>query len=185
MSIGLLASRTSVVRQVKTWAARRFLARVQRITQRMPVELRQVERGRIMVLAPHMDDEVIGAGGTLAIHQHINSTLEIVFTTDCAGPKVALDGKSTSEIRQEEARQVADRFGYEIVGMLAHPDGNLSLHEEECRENLARLISEWKPDQIFVPFPGDHHRDHQATAASLAGAITKTGWRGNVWCHEV
>ena len=61
--------KTSVTKKIKTWAAGRFLSRVHRITHRIPVELRGVQSARVMVLAPHMDDEVIGPGGTLALHQ--------------------------------------------------------------------------------------------------------------------
>ena len=179
--------RASIVRRAKQWAAGRFLARVQRITHRMPVELRAVAPGRVLVLAPHMDDEVIGAGGTMILHREAGSALGVVFTTDSGGP--AANGhrqrRATTEIRAREARAVADRFGFEILAVLPHPDGALSLHEPALGRDLAEWIESWRPDQIFCPFPADHHRDHQATAAALGAAIARAGWDGQVWCYEV
>lgn len=182
MKLSLGAKKTSLIRRFKTWAARRFLARVQRITHRMPVELKKLEKARVMVLAPHMDDEVIGAGGTLALHNRLGSSIGIVFTTDSAGPSKT---NPMTAIRSAEAREVAKNGGFEILDILLHPDGNLSLHEKRLASELAHRMKQWKPEQIFVPFPGDHHRDHQATSAALALAIEKSGWRGTVWCYEI
>lgn len=138
-----------------------------------------------MVLAPHMDDEVIGAGGTLALHKQVGSDVGIVFTTDSGGQRSTSGQPPIREIRQAEARQVADRFGYEIIDVLPHPDGMLSHHEAALGKDLAGLIASWKPDEIFVPFPADHHRDHQATAAALAMAIEARGYGGMIWCYEI
>ena len=66
------------------WGARRLLRRLHRITQRMPAELRRVQPGRVLVVAPHMDDEVIGPGGTLALHREAGSAIGVVYVSDGA-----------------------------------------------------------------------------------------------------
>ena len=71
MTTHLKTAKTTVAKKIKHWAAGRFLRRVHRITHRIPVELRTVTPCRVMVLAPHMDDEVIGPGGTLALHKRV------------------------------------------------------------------------------------------------------------------
>src|SRR2546426_12131813 len=37
---------------------------------------------RVLVLAPHMDDEVLGCGGTLLQHARVGAQLTIVYLTD-------------------------------------------------------------------------------------------------------
>ena len=49
--------------------ATRFLRRIHRITHRMPVKARIIGKQRVLVIAPHPDDEVIAVGGTMALHQ--------------------------------------------------------------------------------------------------------------------
>ena len=47
------------------------------------------------------------------------------------------------------------------------------------------MIREVWPDQIFCPFPADHHRDHTAASLAVAGAIETADWHGEVWSFEV
>jgi LmbE family N-acetylglucosaminyl deacetylase len=167
-------------RRLKEWGARRLLARLHRITHRMPVALRPVTPGRALVVAPHMDDEVIGPGGTLALLKDVGGTVGVVFVSDSSG-----DPGASSAVRKREAEACATLLGFELLGFLDHPDGKLSLHEPAVAAQLAELLKTWKPDQLFCPFPTDHHRDHQATAAAVALAIKQTGWAGEVWGFEL
>src|SRR5690349_15928527 len=81
--------------------ATRFLRRIHRLTHRMPVRLRTVERQRVLVVAPHPDDEVIAVGGTLALHQRASSEVLTLYVT--------LDAPATdgSIVRKGEAERVA------------------------------------------------------------------------------
>ncbi len=174
----------------KTWSALKFLARIQRITHRMPVELKKATPGRVLVLAPHMDDEVIGPGGAIILHCRAGSEVAVIFTTDSAGQKTAPGETPIQERRKVEAKNAADRFGWKVLDFLDFPDGSITLHENALAEKLAAHLTAWKPDQVFVTFPGDHHRDHQATSAGLALALEKlierkTPWSGMIWCYEV
>src|SRR5882672_1100101 len=58
-----------------------FLRRIHRVTHGTPVKLRAVEKQRVLVVAPHPDDEVIAAGGTLALHQRAGSEVLTLFVT--------------------------------------------------------------------------------------------------------
>jgi LmbE family N-acetylglucosaminyl deacetylase len=177
--------KTGLVGRICQWGARRFLARLHRLTHRMPVELREVQRARVLVVAPHLDDEVIAPGGTLLLHRQAGSTVGVIFTSDSAGDPSQTGTASETAIRKREAEQAARIVGLEILKFLDYPDGQLSRCEAAMARDLAVLVRDWKPEQIFCPFPGDHHRDHQATTAAVAEAIRQTGWDGEVWCYEV
>jgi LmbE family N-acetylglucosaminyl deacetylase len=162
----------------------RLLRRAQRIFHRLPVELVTVETGRVLVVAPHMDDEVIGPGGTIIRHVQLGSDVGVVFASDGAGDATGAARGEYVQRRKGEALAAADSMGTTVLEFLDHPDGDLCRRERELADDLARVITDFSPDQIFVPFPTDHHRDHQATASATAHGMRRAGWQGEVWSYE-
>jgi|SRR5262245_17416312 len=167
------------------WGARRLLTRLHRITHRMPVELRAVAKARVLVVAPHMDDEVIAPGGALLLHRQAGSTMGVVFASDSAGDPSQTGTPSETAVRKQEAEAAARSIGFELLRFLDYPDGQLSRHEPQIARDLIALLADWHPEVIFCPFPTDHHRDHQATAAAVALALERSDWQGEVWGYEV
>jgi LmbE family N-acetylglucosaminyl deacetylase len=167
-----------LVRRLRELGAVRLLRRLHRVTHRLPVQLRTLERARLLVVAPHMDDDVIGPGGTLALHRRLGSAVNVVFCGAGATPE-------QDRTRKEETRQAAKFMAFDRVEHLDFPEGAMSLHEDAMGTKLAKLLRELTPNQVFCPFVADHHRDHTAVAMAVAKAITESGWRGDVWCYEV
>jgi LmbE family N-acetylglucosaminyl deacetylase len=155
----------------------RFLQRVHRITHRVPCSLRRLETARVLVVAPHCDDEAIALGGSLALHRRLSSEATTAFVT------LERPDEDGVVLRQREAEKAAEVLGYRCL-FLNVPDGNASLHERRIAQSLAEIVCATKPDVVFTPFPGDHHRDHQAVAASTARALNETAFRGQIWCYE-
>ncbi len=156
--------------------ATRFLRSIHRITHRMPVKLRAIEKQRVLVLAPHPDDEVIAVGGNLALHQRRGSEVLTLFVT--------LDAPAANVGRQGEAERVAHLLGFDYR-FLGFPDGSVSLHEPAVARAVAEAIRSFRPEVIYCPFPGDHHRDHQSAAACTGAAVEESGYQGEVWCYEL
>src|SRR5437870_4562624 len=113
--------------------ATRFLRRIHRITHRMPVKLRAVEKQRVLVVAPHPDDEAIAIGGNLALHQRAGSDVITLFVT--LEPPAA-DG---TIIRKGEAERAARLLGFDHR-FLGFPDGSVSLHEAAVSRAIADAI---------------------------------------------
>ena len=156
--------------------ATRFLRSIHRITHRMPVKLRSIEKQRVLIVAPHPDDEVIAVGGNLALHQRLGSEMLTLFVT--------LDSPAADVGRQSEAERVAQLLGFDHR-FLGFPDGSVSLHEPAVARAIAEAIRQFRPEVIYCPFPGDHQRDHQATSACTGAAVADTDYRGEVWCYEL
>ena len=176
------------VRSVLGGVTRRFMQRIHHAAHRQEPELRRVEECRVLVLAPHMDDEVIGAGATLLQHVAAGSDVGIFFTTDSSGSSNDPTKRNQErEIRHAEAELAIEHLGARLIGVAEFSDGNLSHHEQALGKELADLIAETTPDQIFCPFASDMHRDHQATAAGLGNALRNLGnkWSGEIWGYEV
>jgi LmbE family N-acetylglucosaminyl deacetylase len=156
--------------------ATRFLQSIHRVTHRMPIKLRAIEKQRVLVVAPHPDDEVIAVGGNLALHQRVGSEVLTLFVT--------LDAPAADVGRKGEAERAARLLGFEHR-FLGFPDGSVSLHERAVASVIADVIRSFRPEVIYCPFPGDHHRDHQAASASTGAAVAETGYKGEVWCYEL
>ena len=60
---------------------------------------------RVLVLAPHPDDEVFGCGGAIAASLAAGVPVHVVVLTDGAG-------QGQAEVRQAESRAAADQLGY-------------------------------------------------------------------------
>jgi LmbE family N-acetylglucosaminyl deacetylase len=156
--------------------ATRFLRSIHRITHRMPVKLRAIEKQRVLVVAAHPDDEVIAVGGNLALHQGLGSEVLTLFVT--------LDAPAADVGRRREAERAAHLLGFDYR-FLGFPDGSVSLHERAVARAVAEAIRSFRPDVIYCPFPADHHRDHQSAAACTGAAVEESGYQGEVWCYEL
>ncbi len=153
----------------------------------LPEIWRSPSRGRVLVLAPHPDDETLGCGGLLALHRDQEDPVMIVFLTDgCAGdPEGYYPRDHYVRIRQAEARQAARALGVMDLEFWDYPDGRLS-EARNLRERLRRIISAYAPDLLYYPSRLELHPDHWATAMAVEelfgdGAPPPAAYAYEVW----
>jgi N-acetylglucosamine malate deacetylase 1 len=132
--------------------------------------------GPVVVLAPHMDDEIIGPGGAVARHVIANSSVTFVFMTDgMAGDPQATDPASKkllADKRKEESRRAGEVIGVRDLVFLDGPDGGLA-DTPEMVAALEKILAAKKPLVIYVPAVTDNHRDHWGTNRILRKAIDR------------
>lgn len=143
---------------------------------------------RVLVLAPHPDDETIGCGGTLALHRLAGDPIRVVFLTD--GSKGTVDAcvsaAQCAQERRKEAIAACDALGISDVVFWEYEDRRLC----DSRCSLARLIGlieDFRPERIYVPSILEFHPDHRM-AACLIGDVASTavGFGDvEVWMYEV
>lgn len=118
---------------------------------------------KVLVFAPHPDDETLGCGGTLA-RLALLCPVKVVLVTDGSGagglPAAAGAARHAEFVRALRVLGVTDSL------QLHQPDGNFQGSPELATEVKA-LLSEYRPDWIFLPSPLDYHRDHVRIAAFL------------------
>lgn len=174
------------LRALRGALARRFLLKVKRATHRAPARLIAPSAERVLVIAPHMDDEAIGCGGTLALLREQGAEVHIVFASDSsAGLTDAALAERLAEVRRGEAERVRSFMGFTSIIELGLPDGRLHQCEEDLASKLAERIRTLRPDLIFAPFPADAHSDHMACAAALASAAMSTDSGADILAYEV
>lgn len=175
-----------LIRAGRAALARRFLVKLKRATHRSPPELIIPRAESVLVVAPHMDDEVIACGGTLLQLVGQGAKVHVVFASDSSAglrdPDVAARLRS---IRQQEALRVRDYAGFAETIELGFPDGRLHQHEADLSSALAREFLRVRPDLVFCPFPGDGHSDHMSCSWATARAARLCRWSGSVLAYEV
>lgn len=151
----------------------------------LPRRLRFTSSHRILVIAPHPDDEVLACGGTLAQLSKMGSSARVVVISDGAlgDPQRAFAGDLT-EIRRSESRSALAILGITDVVFLNLPDGAIGA-DEKTVQTVAHEIEKFQPDTILLPPLLDQHRDHVAASLAAIQAWLSTPYRAAALMWEL
>jgi N-acetylglucosamine malate deacetylase 1 len=142
----------------------------------------------VLVLAPHMDDEVIGCGGTLALHLAAGARVSVVFLTDGQRGGPAEGAASPADVvatRKQEAQRALQELGISQVQYLGGEDGNLTAATDTLAASLREVLTSTAPDIVYLPFFLEEHPDHRAASALLAAAVQGAGLAFRCHGYEV
>lgn len=128
----------------------------------VPFSASILPKGKLIVFAPHPDDEIIGLGGTLLQAKAQGSDLVIVYLTSG-------DLGGDSSVRKDEASEVCRRLGAKPI-FLDWPDRSISI-DDHYSEVIERILIAEEADFVFAPSPQEYHIDHRATAHLVSEAI--------------
>ncbi|MDQ2706197.1 MAG: PIG-L family deacetylase [Actinomycetota bacterium] len=133
---------------------------------------------RVVVVAPHPDDEVLGVGGTLALLSAAGVAVRVVAVSD--GEASHPHSRTTNRrelglIRRAEQHLALARLGLgrAEVHRCGLPDGRLAEHEPGLADTLTGLLDEhsW----CVSTWAHDGHPDHEAAGRAAAIAAARTG----------
>jgi LmbE family N-acetylglucosaminyl deacetylase len=120
-----------------------------------------IDSKRILVVAPHPDDEVIGCGGTIALcaERGAEVHLLVVFDGAAGDPEHKFEAHSYVAKRQAEARAAGEQLGVSQYTFWDLPEGHLATEAEveQGAERLRSFVNEVQPDLILAPWWGDNH----------------------------
>lgn len=139
---------------------------------------------RILVLAPHPDDEVLGVGGTIARFSAQGVQVYVGVLTKGYPPH--FDPQLVQTGRQE-ALKAHEILGVTRTFFLDFPAAALdTVPHREVNKSLSELMQEVHPDALFLPFDGDLHLDHQRTflSALVAARPNQVGAPQAVYAYE-
>ena len=137
---------------------------------------------RVLVLAPHPDDETIMCGASIAASRRRGDTVRIVALTSGAATTQQGGLDDVAAARRSELRRAAAALGVVDVVFWDLPDRGLTAARDRLAELLAAELDEFAPSDVYVPFPFDSHADHVAGAMALADALA-TGRHGEPTVH--
>jgi LmbE family N-acetylglucosaminyl deacetylase len=82
----------------------------------LPGHASRVVASRVLVLAPHADDEIVGCGGLLAQLLAAGAAVTVFYLTDSSGGTEAIDDRPASRSRRRsEAESVAARVCAKVL----------------------------------------------------------------------
>ena len=114
---------------------------------------------RVLVVAPHPDDEVLGVGGTIAKLAAQGDEVAVAIVTK-AGPPVFTP--EVAETGRQEAAAAHEVLGVKDTRFLPFPAAGLdTVPHRDVNAGLLELFVDLRPEVVFLPFGGDLHRDHR------------------------
>ena len=117
-----------------------------------------------LVIAPHPDDEVLGAGGTIAKLVAQGAEVHVAIVTRGQAPRFSAE---SIEMVGRECTAAHRRLGITRTHFLDLPAAGLDqVPHSDLNQRIGSLVSEIAPDTLFVPFLGDIHLDHQLVFTS-------------------
>ncbi len=129
------------------------------------------EQKKILVIAAHPDDELLGCGGTVALHSESGDRVRSIIV--CEGE--SLRGVQQSTEGTHHAKAAAEILGVECVEILSFPDQRLdTLTLTKLITPIEKVVDEFRPDIIYCQYGGDVNKDHELLFQAVLVATRPT-----------
>jgi LmbE family N-acetylglucosaminyl deacetylase len=140
---------------------------------------------RILIIAPHPDDESLGCGGLIAqACRHANPPVVAILTDGSKSHPNSLryPPARLRDLREDEAMTAIAQLGLpaDHLAFLRHPDGAAPTTGEAFTQavaQMAELIAHWGCRTVLVSWRHDPHCDHEAASMIAEAACRQTGAR--------
>jgi LmbE family N-acetylglucosaminyl deacetylase len=127
-------------------------------------------KSRLVVVAPHPDDEVLACGALLAECAQLNFPVKVIAVTDGEASHLMANESARQQLSQQ--RMLEQSAGLLDLGLdpacivrLKIPDGRVASHFSQLSKSLARLLRQ--DDMVITTWRLDGHPDHEATAQAV------------------
>ena len=125
---------------------------------------------KILVIAPHPDDETLGCGGTLLKHRYSNDEIHWLILTNIS-EKYGWSSRRVNT-RQLEIEKVAKSYKFSTVNKLDFPTTKLdTIPMSLLVEKITSVINNTKPQIIYINNYSDIHTDHQIAFKAVMSSV--------------
>ncbi len=142
----------------------------------------------ILVICAHSDDQIFGAGGTLAKYANEGDKIRTVILSYGESGTFWIKEHITIQTRIEESEHADKVIKGSGVSFLDLKEGKFEedAAKKKSVQELADIIKEEKPSKIFTHSEDDPHTDHRGTLKLVLAALEKTKkevpvYSFNVW----
>ena len=153
---------------------------------------------KVLILAAHADDDILGCGGTMAKHSDQGDEVSVLFLTNGVGARGKGDSISRNiDFRDQAAEKALAIVGAKLLDRLDFPDNAIdSLPRIKVIRAVENVINIYRPDVIYTHHGGDLNVDHRRALEAVMTACrpqpessvskiysfevaSSTGWQGN------
>jgi LmbE family N-acetylglucosaminyl deacetylase len=130
---------------------------------------------KILVIAPHPDDEVLGCGGTIKKHTKSGDDVYLCIVTRPVVPDWPEDYIKNKD---KEIKASNDFLGFKKVFFLDLPSLRLdTVPQKDLNDRINEIIKKIGPEILYIPFAGDINHDHKIVSeASLVASRPVPGF---------
>lgn len=134
---------------------------------------------KVLVVAAHPDDELLGVGGTIRKLANEGAECHAVIIgegiTSRAEKRADADFNELKEL-QMDARAAAKKVGYQSIDFCELPDNRLdSMDLLDVIKVVSKYVELYKPDTIFTHHHGDLNIDHRIVCEAVLTACRPVG----------
>ncbi|MBD3254614.1 MAG: hypothetical protein GF383_05950 [Candidatus Lokiarchaeota archaeon] len=147
---------------------------------------------KIVVFAPHPDDEIYGCGGSILKWMDEGHNVHIIYVTDNRaliswgikeGALIEEEVQNYKNLSDDEIARVALEEAKNVAKLFGFPNDNthfFKFHDQKAKENINKGIDLANPiienaDRIVMPSDNNNHIDHQATHTIAKRSAKKMG----------
>lgn len=145
--------------------------------------------GPALCFAPHPDDEILGPGGTLALHTRQGDRVKVVVATDgvAGDPDGHFDSATYAERRRDESRAAARELGLDTPLFWGLPDSCDVTETDKVRlvSLVMDAVRDANPTTVYLPWRGDNNPDHLTLHEVVVRGLRELGFAGDAWGYEV
>ena len=127
---------------------------------------------RVMVVAPHPDDETLGVGGTIAKYSAQGADIFVLIVSGHLPPLYSRKDYDKTVHEAESAFKLLGVSQSEFLEIPATMINSKPLHKVNGR--ISKIINDFKPHIVFCPYP-DRHIDHRLIFDSVMVATRPVG----------
>ena len=128
---------------------------------------------RVLVIAPHPDDEIIGVGGTIAKRAKAGDEVYVCVVTKGQAP---LFDANFIEQGRRECREADAKLGVKETIFLDFPAVMLeTVPRYELNGKISEVVQRINPDEVYIPHRGDMQIDHQMVVDAAMVAVRPRG----------
>ncbi len=129
---------------------------------------------RVLVIAPHADDEALGCGGLMARLADYGASIRTLFMSVDGFHHYGLEGGTSFDQRVDEINDVAKLLNFEWD--ILYPDQDLiekldTVPKRDVVDRFEKELNQFEPELVLIPSGADYDQDHVVTFDTALAAL--------------